>query len=86
MKKKIGKILLLLIVLATILLPLLCGGCNGVILSAQYAQELDYTAALAAETAARAQQDKLTADEMKSALSRQAVTWQKFKNAKDGVK
>ena len=46
--------------------------------------ERDETAALSAETDARAQAGKLTTEEMIQALGAQAQTWQKFKDARDG--
>lgn len=61
-------------------------GCNGVILSSQYSQLLDQTAALSAETAARAEQGKLTEAQKTEALSKQAQAWRKFQAARDGRK
>jgi len=61
-------------------------GCNGVWTNAEYSTLLDKTAAVSAETAERANDGTLSCDEMKTALTKQAETWQQFKNAKDGVK
>ena len=75
------RLLMLLLIVAV-----LCAtaGCGGVVMNAEYRQLLDETAALSAETAARAQAGKLTTDEMAQALAAQAQTWQKFKDARDG--
>ncbi len=77
------KRILTVLVLVVAVSPLL-HGCSGVIMNAEYSQLLDRTAALSAETSARAEQGKLTPQEMQQALSAQAQTWRKFKDAKDG--
>ena len=71
---------LILIIVAA----LLVGGCSGVIMNAEYSQLLDETAALSAETADRAEQGKLSSEEMAQALRLQATAWQKFRDARDG--
>jgi len=62
----------------------LMSGCSGVIVDAQYSALLDRTAALAAETAARADAGKLSPAEMTAALDAQAKTWALFQDARDG--
>ena len=59
-------------------------GCNGVIMNATYSQLLDQTAATSVETAARAQDGRLSCDEMKVALDKQSQTWMQFQNAREG--
>jgi hypothetical protein len=71
------------IVLGLLLLVLLAG-CSGVQLSAEYSGLLDRTAALSAETAARAERGELSEADMRTALSLQAAAWQKFRDARDG--
>ena len=72
-------------VITTVLLStLLVGGCNGVILSAEYSQLLDYTAAISDETARRAAAGELSQQEMVAALTKQAQTWRMFTDARDG--
>ena len=67
-----------------LLLGLLVSGCSGVLLNAEYSQLLDETAALSVETAARAQDGRLDANQMAEALRLQADVWQKFRAARDG--
>lgn len=71
--------------LAVLLLAvlLLASGC-GVVMNREYSDLLDKTAALSAETAARAEAGELTPDQMTAALVRQAETWQRFIDARDG--
>ncbi len=76
----------LLVLVALTLAGVLLAGCNGVVMNAAYSDLLDRTAALSAQTAQRADAGQLSADEMTQALHQQAVTWQKFKDAKDGKK
>jgi hypothetical protein len=61
-----------------------CGGCSGVWMNAEYSQLLDKTVALSKETADRAQAGTLTEAEMKASLTGQAAVWQRFKDARDG--
>ena len=74
------------LLLATLLLALLCAsvGCRAVMLSPEYSQLLDRTAALSAETARRAEAGELSAEQMARALRVQARLWQQFKDARDG--
>jgi hypothetical protein len=63
----------------------LTGGCGtGVVLSPEYSRLLDRTAALSAETAARAEAGELTEAQMVQALSAQADVWRQFQLARDG--
>jgi len=78
MKKRM---VLLVVVLALVVSMV---GCRGVVLNAKYSDLLDRTAAVSAEMANRANEDKLSADDMKSALTLQAKTWQLFQDARDG--
>lgn len=71
-----------LLVVSLVLLVL--SGCSGVWMNSTYSSLLDRTAAVSAETAARADAGKLTPDEMKQALADQAVVWQRFRDARDG--
>jgi len=72
------------LIIAVLLAALLAAGCNGVTLSAEYSQLLDYTAALSDETAQRAAAGELSQAEMAAALAKQAETWRLFKDARDG--
>ena len=78
----------LLCVIALMVALLMVGfavsGCGGVVLSADYSRLLDQTAALSAETAARAERDELTPDQMKAALIVQADVWRRFQDGRDG--
>jgi hypothetical protein len=49
-----------------------------------YAQILDRTVSLSAETASRAEHGNLTPDEARAALVLQAKTWKLFQDARDG--
>lgn len=69
-----------------IIFMFIVGGCNGVWTNAEYATLIDQSAAMSKEASTRAVAGTMTCDEMKVALTLQAETWQKFKNAKDGVK
>ncbi len=71
--------LLVMVVVA----PLILAGC-GVVVNAKYSELLDKTAVLSAETARRAEAGDLTPEEMVAALKRQAETWQRFRDARDG--
>lgn len=71
-------------IVAILIVCLLLAGCSAVTMNAEYSQLLDKTAALSAETAARAEQGKLTEAEKTQALSAQAKTWQLFRDARDG--
>ena len=64
----------------------MAAGCNGVVLNAEYSDLLDRTTALSAETANRAEDGQLTPEQMTSHLVKQAGVWQRFKDARDGVK
>jgi hypothetical protein len=66
-----------------LVIPLILAGC-GVVVSAKYSELLDKTAVLSAETARRAEAGELTSEEMVAALKRQAETWQRFRDARDG--
>jgi len=72
------------IVVTCLLTVIALGGCSGVILSPTYSQLLDETTALSKETADRAEAGTITADTMKLALRKQATTWARFKDARDG--
>ena len=72
---------LCIVALVLVLLP----GC-GVLMNAEYSTLLDRTAALSADTAAKAEAGTLTPAEMRQALMLQAQTWQLFRNARDGKK
>jgi len=61
-------------------------GCNAVMMSPEYSDLLDRTTALSKETATRAKAGELTDTQMVDALDKQADVWQRFKDAKDGVK
>jgi hypothetical protein len=67
-----------------VLLVFIASGCSGVILSAEYSELLDQTAALSAETARRAEAGQLTEQQMARALRDEADIWQQFRNARDG--
>lgn len=73
----VGAVLVLMAVMAI-------GGCSGVWMNAEYSQLLDKTAALSTETAARAEQGMLSEAEKTQALAKQAQTWRKFRDARDG--
>ena len=62
---------------------LFAAGC-GVWMNPGYSELLDKTAVLSAETARRAEAGDLTPAEMVQALKRQAETWQRFRDARDG--
>jgi len=74
---------ILLMMLAAVLL---CAGCHEVSMSPVYSKLLDDTAALSEETAKRAEADALSPSEMKLGLRSNADAWQKFRDARDGVK
>jgi hypothetical protein len=59
-------------------------GCSGVWMNAEYSQLLDRTAALSAEAALRARSGELTGEQMTDALVKQAETWRRFQDARDG--
>lgn len=67
----------------TLAVLLLAGGC-GVMMNAEYSQILDRTVVLSAETAKRADAGTITPEEMKAALTLQAMTWKHFQDARDG--
>ncbi len=69
-----------------VLIVAMLAGCSGVIMNAEYSQLLDKTAALSGETATRAVAGTLSEADKTAALVKQAETWQKFVNARDGVK
>jgi len=75
------KIRSLLAIVAFVLLT----GCNGVQLSAEYSTLLDKSAALSNEAATRAEAGTLSEADKTAILRKQAVTWQLFQNARDGV-
>ncbi len=83
MAAKSNRLLALCLVTALVVLPFVAG-CGGVIMNAEYSQLLDKTCALSAETAARATMGELSEAEKTAALNKQAETWQKFKDARDG--
>jgi hypothetical protein len=74
----------LLLILFAVFLSVCFAGCRGVILSAEYSQILDETAALSARTAEMAEAGQLSEDNMVKALKRQAEIWQEFQKARDG--
>lgn len=59
-------------------------GCGDVLLSPEYSDLLDRTAALSAETCERAEAGDLDANQMRRALCGQAGVWQQFRAARDG--
>ena len=65
-------------------LAVLCAGCSGVLMNAQYATLLDKTVAFSSEVSARASAGTLTPDEMKQALAQEAALWRAFQAARDG--
>jgi len=67
-----------------LVLLVVCAGCSGVWMNAEYSQLLDKTVALSKETAARAEAGSLTEADMKASLTVQAAVWQRFKDARDG--
>jgi len=71
-----------------IVVVLLCAvfmtGCGGVWMNATYSRLLDETAALADETARRADAGQLDPNEMADALTIQAGVWSKFVAAREG--
>ena len=71
-------------VLMVMMLAVLLSGCNGVLMNAEYATLLDQTTALSAETAKRAGDGVLTDAQMVEALQKQALVWQRFKDAREG--
>ena len=73
------------LILAVLVLALVLGGC-GVVLSPTYSQLLDKTTALADDSAARAEANALTSDQMKQALRGEANVWHQFRDARDGKK
>lgn len=84
--------------IAAFLVLLVLGGCNGVILNAEYSELLDRTAVLSDATARRADlvadkaaADGLTFEQMVGELRQraheagaQALVWRKFREARDG--
>lgn len=60
------------------------GGCSKVVMTAEYSELLDKTAAVSLETAARATAGELTPAEMTEALVKQSIVWMRFQNARDG--
>jgi apolipoprotein N-acyltransferase len=64
-------------------LVITASGC-AVIMNAQYTDLLNRTTALSAATAERAEEDKLSKEEMTKALRLQANVWQRFKDAREG--
>jgi len=70
---------------ASCLLVVVMNGC-AVYMSPTYSRLLDKTTSWSAEVSTRAEQGKLSEAEQVKALSANAALWQKFKNAKDGVK
>lgn len=72
-------IMILLLVAVTL------AGCSDVLLSPTYSLLLDRTQALSVETARRAQEGKLTAAQMRDALTFQSIVWTRFCNARDNI-
>lgn len=66
------------------LLLLFVAGCSGVRLNAKYSRLLDETARLSKTTAERAVAGELSEADKTSALVKQAATWKKFQDARDG--
>ncbi|MCD4699556.1 MAG: hypothetical protein K8R91_03170 [Phycisphaerae bacterium] len=83
MVEKSDRLLVLCLLSVLVILPVVAG-CGGVIMNAEYSALLDKTTALSTETALRAGDGALTTEQMKVALLKQAETWQKFKDARDG--
>ena len=83
MEEKSNRTLVLCLLAALIILPFVVG-CSGVWMNAEYSALLDKTCALSAETAARATMGELSEAEKTAALNKQAETWRRFKDARDG--
>ncbi|MBI5723177.1 MAG: hypothetical protein HZA50_04405 [Planctomycetes bacterium] len=77
---KIVTTFMLLFVLAGVL-----GGC-GVMMTGEYSRLLDETAALSNQTATMAENSQLTSEQKTASLRKQADTWAKFQDARDGKK
>ena len=60
-------------------------GCGGVLLSPEYSQLLDEAAVLSRKTADLALDGQMTPEQMAASLDGQAVVWQRFVDARDGV-
>ena len=74
------------LVILVVLLAVVCGGCSGVWMNAEYSTLLDKTAALSAQTAETAEAGQMTPEQMTLALRKQADVWAMFRNARDGKK
>ena len=73
------------VILTVLALAIVLGGC-GVMLWPTYSQLLDKTTALADDSAARAEANALSPDQMKQALRGEANVWRQFRDARDGKK
>ena len=80
---KSNRLLVLCLLAVLVVLPVVAG-CSGVIMNAEYSELLDKTCALSAETATRAKTGQMSESDMAEALTKQAQTWRKFKDARDG--
>jgi len=72
------------VLIVAAVLAVLLAGCSGVILNAEYTALLDRTAAISAETAARAEAGELDSAQMARALRAQAEVWRRFQLAREG--
>lgn len=77
---KIAATFVLLLALSSTL-----AGC-GVMMTGEYSRLLDETTALANQTATMAENGQISEQQKTAALRKQADTWVKFQNARDGKK
>ena len=72
------------LIAALLVLAVLCAGCSGVIMNAQYSRVLDRTVVIAEEAARRAEAGQLSNEQMVAALRWNAECWKAFQAARDG--
>lgn len=84
MKRK--NVLCLIVGVLVLAMLVVLPGCSGVWMNAKYSDMFDRAAAVSAEIAKRAEAGEILPADMVGALKRQALTWEKFQNARDGVK
>ena len=68
-----------------LVLTVVLSGC-AIYMNPTYSNLLDKTTAWSVEVSSRAEAGKLTEEEKTEALKANAGLWEKFRNAKDGVK
>lgn len=61
------------------------GGCRQVVLSPGYSAAMDNITKVSAEAARRAEEGRMSVEEMKSAIRWNAIAWETFRRERDGI-